>query len=374
MPKRGFDEVVLVTGYPSFVARQLVVQILQEQPNAFVRAIVQGKLEPAAQEHLASLPADQRIRVELIEGDVTHMDLGLSGATFRALAGEVDRIYHFAQLASPGVDRKTAEQVNIGGTHEALELARTSEHLKSFVHLSTAYVAGDRTGLVLEHELFAGQSFRNLIEETKARAERLVRESAPQVPSIILRPTMLVGDSRTGEIDRLDGPYLMVLLILSSPVEVAVPLPGRGHAPLHMLPVDFLVRASTALGRDPRAVGKTFHLVDPTPPTAKEAFALVARAGGRKGPRGFIPANLTKALLHTPGLERFARSPRAFLDQLVTDVRYDATNTKDLLGNSLHHPPFASYVDQLVAHVRSRVQERREQRQPVEAEVDDPLS
>jgi thioester reductase-like protein len=375
MPRHGFDEVILVTGYPAFTARQLVAHILTEQPGALVHAVVHGKLAEQAEEHLASLPAEQRVRVELIDGDAAHMDLGLPGRTFRALTAEIDRIYHFAQLTYLGVDSQAAEHLNIGGTREAIEVALACRGLRSFVHLSTAYVSGDRVGVVREDELSAGQHFRNTFEETKARAERLVASQRTRLPTVVLRPTMTVGDSRTGEVDRLDGPYLMVLLILSSPVELAIPLPGRGDAPLHMVPVDYVVRAAHALGQDARAVGRTFHLVDQRPPTAREAFELVARAGGRRGPRGFIPANLTKALLRTPGLERFARSPRAFVEQLITDVRYDATSTNELLdGRGITCPPFASYVDQLVAHVRSRVHERREQRPAEESEVDDPLS
>jgi hypothetical protein len=104
-------------------------------------------------------------------------------------------------------------------------------------------------------------------------------------------------------------------------------------------------------------------------------FELVAEAGGRRGPRGFIPANLTKALLKTPGLERYAKSPRSFVDQLVTEVRYDASETEDILaGTGITCPPFEAYVDKLVAFVRERVRERREQRHRTEAEVDDPLS
>ena len=196
-----------------------------------------------------------------------------------------------------------------------------------------------------------------------------------RMPVAVVRPTNVVGDSESGSIDRMDGPYLMILLILAAPADVAIPLPGRGDQPLHLVPIDYVTRAAHAIGRDARAPGKTFHITDPHPLTAKRVFELVAHASGRRSPRGFLPANLTKALLHTPGLERFAKSPRTFVDQLLTPVTFDTHNTDAVLeGSRIVCPPFETYVDKLVTFARERVRERREQRRSPEAEVADPLS
>ena len=374
MARQGYDEVVLLTGYPAFGARQMLARILDAEPRTLVYAVVRAKLARTADDHLATLPAAHRARVVLLDGDAAHMDLGLSGAELRVLAGEVDRIHHIAQVSYQGADRAAAELVNVGATREILELAAACHGLRALVHHSVAAVSGDRTGLVREDELEHGQKFRNVVEETKARAEKLVRASK-RVPWAIVRPTTLIGDSVTGEVERLDGPYLLVLLILTSPAEIAIPLPGRGDAPLHLVPVDWATRAAHHIGRDPRALGKTFHLVDPDPLTAKQVFELVARAGGKRSPRGFIPVNLTRALLATPGLERFAKSPRAFLDQLVTPVRYDARNADEILaGSGITCPAFATYVDAMVTYVRARVDERRAEQTAPAAEADDALS
>jgi hypothetical protein len=114
--------------------------------------------------------------------------------------------------------------------------------------------------------------------------------------------------------------------------------------------------------------------VDPQPLTTREVFELVARVGGKRGPRGSIPANLAKALLRAPGLERIAQSPRAFLETLTTRVTYDASNALDLLqalGVS-SCPPFESYVEKLVDYVQERLRQRRASRQ-IESEIEDPL-
>jgi thioester reductase-like protein len=377
MSRAGYDEVTLVTGFPSFLARRLATHILEHEPKTLVYAVVRAKLDRDARDTVSAWPKHFRDRFVMLEGDAAAMDLGLSGAEFRALSSEVDRIHHAAQVTYLGVDRRTARQLNVYGANEIVELAKACSSLKCLVFHSTTEVAGDRTGLVREDDLEAGQKFPTFVAETRARAERTARRAMANVPIAVVRPATIVGDSTTGEIDRFDGPYLLILLIVTSPAEIAIPLPGRGDTPLNLVPIDYVVRAAHAIGRASRATGKTFHLVDPNPVTAKRIFELVARAGGRRSPRGFIPTNLTKALLRTPGLERFAKSPRAFVERLATPVRFDARNADEVLaGSGIVCPPFETYVDKIVAYVQDKVREKRERRDFEGAEEDerDPLS
>jgi thioester reductase-like protein len=365
VPRPGYDDVVLLTGYPTLVARRVLDEVLASGGNPLVYAVVPQKAAAEADEYLGALERGGRERVVLLDGDPTYMDLGLSGAEFRQLTREVDYIHHCSQATYAGVDRRAAEQANVGATREVIELGAACQGLRCLVHHSTAFVAGDRTGTVFEDELERGQRFRTVYEETKARAEKLVRAAMAKLPAAIVRPTNVVGDSTTGAVDRLEGPYLLAVLLLVTPPDVALPLPGRGDALFHVVPVDYVARAAARIGRDPRAVGKTFHLVDPHPLTALQAFELVARAAGRRSPRGSLPVNFTKALLNTPGLERFSYNPRAFFEQLTTPVRFDAHNADALLaGSGVRCPPFEAYVDRMVAIVRERLRERREQKRP----------
>jgi thioester reductase-like protein len=373
MARAGYDEVVLLTGYPSFGARRMVEELVKGPSRTLVHAIVRAKSLTEAEAALDALPLEQRRRVNLIEGDAAAMDLGLSGAELRTLTPEIDRIHHMAQISYLGADRKLAEQVNVCGAREVLEVAELCTSLRCLVYHSTAQVSGDRTGLVLEDELDKGQTFRNAVEETLAHGERIVRAKMRKLPIAVVRPTIIVGDSHTGEVDRFDGPYFLILLIVTSPPELPLPLPGRGDALLHLVPIDYVVRAAQAIGRDPRAPGRTFHIGDPGPLTARRVFELVASAGGRRSPRGFIPANLTKALLRTPGLDRLAKSPRAFLEALATPVSYSFANTTELLADTdVRCPPFESYVEGLVEYVQHRLREKRA-RDRESAEVEDPL-
>jgi thioester reductase-like protein len=369
----------LVTGFPSsFLARRVVQKLLAAEPSTRITCVVQTKFAARAEQALGALGDAERQRVDLLEGDIAAMDLGLSGREFRALAQEVDVIHHCAAVTYLGADRRAAERVNVGGTREVVELAEAATSLSRLVHWSTALVSGARRGYVLESELLAPAGFRNAIEETRYRAERIVQEAGARVPATVLRPATIVGDSRTGEIDRFEGPYLLVQLLLSAPSDLRLPLPGRGDVPLNLVPVDYAVDAGCAIARDPRSVGRTFHLVDPHPLTTRAVFERLAHEAGRPSPRGSVPTRVAAALLRAPGLDRLAQAPRAFLEQLGTEVVYDARNTEELLARTgIACPPFEQYVGTLVDAVRRQQAARRAQvasELETVPEHDDPLA
>ena len=137
--------------------------------------------------------------------------------------------------------------------------------------MSTAYVAGTRTGVVYEHELSMGQGFKNHYESTKFQAEVWVREYMARVPTTILRPAIVVGDSKTGEPRSSTGPTSSSAP-WPRPKRSHRPPPsfGRADAPFNVVPVDFVVDAIAAAAKDPSAVGHTLHLVDPEPLSAQE--------------------------------------------------------------------------------------------------------
>lgn len=378
MPRAGYDTVFLVTGYPSLHARRMIEQIITSEPGSLVHVLVPPPAEPAEGPAAApelQLSAEQQARVVFIEGSPHAMDLGLSGAEFRQLTREVDRIHHLAHVGSSAVDARTAHTINVVGAAEILEFARAAPQLACLVFHSTAHVSGDRTGVVYEDDLACGQAFRAEADEARMRAEVLLRRSMREVPIAVVRPTTIVGD--TGENDRLEGIYLLVLLVVATPAEIAIPFPGRGDMPLNIVPLDYAIRAAHAIGRHPSAPGRTFHLADPNPLSARSVFELVTHAGGRRTARGSIPSNLAKALLRTPGIDRFARSPKAFVEQLTSNVRYDTRNTDQvLLSAGIVCPPFESYVDDLVNVVREHVKARQRRRESHvdEVEIDDALS
>lgn len=367
-------EVVLVTGAPGLQARMLVSEILRSEPETRVRIVARASDSSDVGAMLAALGRDAESRVEVTEGDPCAIDLGLAAHELRAFTAEITRIHHVAHVTRLGADGATCERENVGGTREILEVGSLSRRLRCLVLHSTVHVSGRRQGLVLEDELARGQRFHNAVEETAARAEKMARAAMPRVPVAVVRPAILTGDSTTGELDVADGIYLLVLLILTSPPDLPLPLVGKADHALQIVPVDFVARVSRMVGLDEKSPGRTFHLVDPAPPTLRRVFELVARAGGRGAPRSFVPANVTEALLRAPGIDRFAKSPRAFLETLATPVSYSQANTRELLASAdVRCPPFESYVDHLVAFVKARMLDRRARRERAADRAEDPL-
>lgn len=339
----------LVTGFPtSFLATRVVERLLRDARE--VCCVVQSKsLEHAASRKRAL--GDPK-RLHFVEGDSAALDLGLSGAEFNAVARDVREIHHCAAISYLGAPRGLAEATNIGSAREIVELAEAARSLRRLVFWSTALVSGARSGTVLEDELCDGP-FLNPIDETRMRAERIVREVADHVPTTILRPAIMVGDSKTGEVDRLEGPYLLVLLMLNAPQEIALPIPGRGDVPLNIVPIDYVVDAGFAILADPSSVGRGYHITDPKPLTAREVFERIAREVGRATPRGFVPTQVATRMLRAPGLGRF-NVPRTFLEQLATNVTWSDRAARPILSAAgLKCPSFEDYVGPMVDFVRA---------------------
>jgi dephospho-CoA kinase len=343
-------EVALVTGFPAFTARRMITKLLAAEPDTQLYVLARDKFAPEADHLLDELGATDR--AEVLVGDVCDMDLGLSSTEYRALSRELTWIHHLAGIYFMGVDDETMRRVNVGGTRTVLDLARDAARLERVVHWSTATVSGNRSGTVYEEDLDAGQKFHNGYERTKYEAEKLVRTAMRQLPITVVRPSIIVGDSKTGDIDRLDGPYYLMVLIATNASGLRLPILGRGEAPLHLVPIDYVIDAAWQVARSVGAAGKTFHIVDPNPMSARAVFEGVAEAAKTEKPRGHIPRPLARAVLRTPGLARLGRGPLTFLDLLDHTVHYDQTNTgQALAGTRLHCPPLADYLPVLVQHV-----------------------
>ena len=366
---QGKTGTYFVTGFPGFIGKRLVEHIVREEPKAHVYVLVQPKHLKEAQQIAAKLQGSGAT-VELLTGDIVDMHLGLSGEEYQRLCERVTHIYHLAAVFYLGVPKETAWRINVDGTRNVLELARDCEHLQRFNHFSSCHVSGDRLGVIAEDELDCGQGFRNVYEETKYQAEKLVQRAGGSLPITIYRPCSVVGDSQTGEIDRFEGPYYLGILLVTSPLVVPLPLPGNGVAPLNVVPVDYVVRAVWALSHDERAVGRTFHLVDPNPMSARRVYEHIAEKANKKLPRFNLSARAADVMMRLPVLEKLARPQRAALSYVNHLAIYNCHNTLELLdGTGIRCPPLASYLDQLVAYVREQYRQRREQA----SEVEDPL-
>ncbi len=360
---------VLVTGYPGFIGKRLVHRMLEEEPRQRLVLLVQPDSAARARAALEAVGARQ---AEVWEGDVARMHLGLSGGEFKELLRDVTGIWHLAAQSHLDADPGAIRRVNVEGTRNVLELARGARRLQRLHHFSTAFVSGTREGVILEDELEMGQRYRNAYEESKARAEGLVRRAMAEVPATVYRPSIVVGDSRTGEIDRFEGPYYLAILLVTSPLAVPLPLPGDGIAPLNVVPVDYAVAAALAVGRNPAGVGKTVHVVDPAPFSARRVYEMIASRVNRKLPPVSLPHRLVEAVLSLPVLERFSRQQRAAIEAVNHLAFYNPLNLLELLeGSGVRCPPITSYLDRLIEFARREIEKQRQAE--VEAAVEDPL-
>src|SRR5256885_7810910 len=257
---------VLFTGFPGFIGTRVVRALLTADPKLSVAAVVEPRMAARARDVAVRLDGQ---RIEVLEGDIGERGLGIAADRLDSLRSEVTIAYHLAAIYDLAVPLDTAQRVNVDGTGNVLEVCAGCKKLERLNYVSTAYVAGDRKGVVYEHELALGQGFKNHYESTKFQAELWVRDAMSRVPVTIYRPAIVVGDSQTGDTQKFDGPYYM-LRTISRADRWGRPMVqfGRANAAFNVVPVDYVVAAIVAAAGGPNSVGETLHLVDPEPLSA----------------------------------------------------------------------------------------------------------
>lgn len=338
----------LVTGFPGFIGRRLVRALLDESDDATVVAVVEPRMLDAAAGVAAEIGED---RIELVAGDIRERGLGLESADLDRLKAETTKVFHLAAIYNLAVPKELAQAVNVEGTGNVLELCEQMENLERLAYVSTAYVGGKRTGIVYEHELEMGQDFKNHYESTKFQAEVWVRQMLDKVPTTILRPAIVVGDSQTGETEKFDGPYYILRTISRMDKRgMAATQFGDSNASFNVVPVDYIVKAIVAAAGEQSTLGETLHLVDPDPLSSLELFEIFSRLYAGRELRGKVPAGLVKGALRIRKIsEQFGGAPPESIEYLNHPVTYDTRRAVDLLGPlGLAPPPFPEYAQAIV--------------------------
>ena len=321
----------LLTGFPHLLTRHLAEAILARTPDIPVALLVQERYAEQARQLYGE-------HARVFVGDNAAMHLGLSTPEYKELTQTCTDVVHAA-----GID----DSRDAHGTRAVLDLALDCRHLRRLTHFSTVFVSGDRKGIVAEDELSSGQAFRTPWEHACFEGEILVRRAMGQLPCSVLRPSLLLEEA-------FEGPFAPAMRVVVSPLEDPLPLPGDGAAPLHVVPVEFVVASAMAIHHDARAVGRTFHLVDPNPPSVRRVYELVAQRAGKALPKAPLAARLGDALRNLPVVDRLAREQRpaaAWLEQLAF---YTSRNTQELVPG-LHCPPMEHWIDKLIDLARAKV-------------------
>ena len=285
---------VLVTGGSGFLGGYVVRDLLDAGFDTVV-VLMRGRDADEAAQRLralwwerSELAGEVGHRVRVVCGDICADRLGLAAAEYEALASEVTHIVHAAAEIGVNETAQRFGEVNVGGTCNVLLFADACTRngtLQRFVHVSTAYVAGMREGTVREDDL-ANAGFNSLYEQSKFGAELLVRDVAERIPSCIVRPAQIVGDSATGFAATFNTLYYPLKLYLKGKLPI---VPVSAQQKLNMVPVDCVAHLVVRALTDPHAAGKTFHAVIPSDnqPTVGEMLAFV-RAWAQRN-LGFDP-------------------------------------------------------------------------------------
>lgn len=350
----ALEETIFLTGFPGFIAGRLVKRLAVE--GARFLLLVQPDFIERAHQEIAHISAESGVpatNFQILTGDITRPDLGLSQTDLEKAKKETTLLFHLAAIYDLGVPRELAMRVNVEGTRHVnrFALERLSK-LRHYHYVSTCYVAGLRKGFILETELKHEAGFRNFYEETKYLAETEVEELKLKLPVTIHRPSVVCGDSRTGETAKYDGIYYLIHYLRMQPSLLTLFNIGNSNVHLNLVPVDFVVEALTALAHDERAIGATVQLADPAPLTSKELFDAIARTFVDRGSRITIPARLVYRILMLPFSSKISGLPRSAVPYFFLEQTYDTTRASALLApHGVHCPAFPQYVDRLVAFV-----------------------
>jgi thioester reductase-like protein len=348
------DETFLVTGFPGFIANRLLERLAARDTRFIL--LVQPALMSRAEEDIGQIARESGRAVSdfaLVEGDISQPDLGLHPDDLDLVRDFTTRVFHLAALYDLAVQRELAIRVNVGGTRNVLELARSLPKLKHLHHVSTCYVAGKREGRILETELKHDASFRNFYEESKYLSELEVEAAKADLPITIHRPAVVCGDSQTGETAKYDGVYYLIHYLLRWPGGLSQLNIGNHKVSLNLVPVDFVVNAMAALAWDASAIGKTVQLADPNPLTTNQLFNSIAHAinGGRS--RITVPRSWVNFLLMLPPSPAITGLPHRAVPYFFLRQTYDSSDAQSLLTpRGITCPPFETYVDKVVEFAR----------------------
>jgi len=329
------SEAVLLTGATGFLGSRIASRLL-ERDGTTVLALVRAQDDSSATRRLTrawwdlpGLASAVGGRVEVLRGDVSEPRLGLAEVAYASLVKRVTHIIHTAADMRLDGPIEELRRANVQGTANVLELARAvqADHgLTRLSHVSTAYVAGGRVGPVPEDSLTDEWGFSSRYELSKYEGELLVKAAKAELPISVLRPGLVVGDSRTGAIKTFNTLYFPLRLYLTGQLRV---LPARGSLRVNMVPVDYVADAVAHLTFEPGAEGLNFHLTAPhgSLPTARELLDAVrewaaAHLGFRPPRAVFVPMPVPASRGRYRTQRALARKDKGIFDALVALAPY----------------------------------------------------
>jgi nucleoside-diphosphate-sugar epimerase len=349
----SFTQSIFVTGFPGFIAGRLLERIAEADTQFFL--LVQPQFVDTAMKSVEKVAASKGVPLEnfaLVQGDITKQNLGVNEADLSTIRAETTDIFHLAAAYDLAIKKDAAYAVNLEGTKNVNAFARSVWGLHRYNYVSTCYVAGKRKGEILESELKHDAGFRNFYEETKYLAETEVENLKGDLPATIFRPSVVVGDSQTGETAKYDGIYYLIQYLRKWPQFLRMINVGNDKVRLNLVPVDFVVESLAVLSLDENATGKTIALADPAPLTTAELFDLIAEKLTGKLSSIKPPPKLVELSLRTPISPPITGLPHHGVPYFFLSQTYDTSVAEELLAPfHVSCPNFRDYIGNLLEFV-----------------------
>jgi len=351
-----------VTGATGFIGRHLVEELLKRDGDVYV--LVRASSLDRLEERMAQWGAPGRVHP--VTGDLTEPWLGLADAQVEELRGKVDHVFHLAAVYDMAADAERNEAANVGGTRHAVELANAIE-AGAFHHVSSIAAAGLFKGLFREDMFDEGQKLDHPYHRTKFESERIARTET-RVPWRVYRPAIVVGSSKTGEMDKIDGPYYFFKAIQKARAALPqwFPLVGPELGDTNIVPVDYVAAALDHIAHEPGLDGQAFHLCDRHSMSSGEVINTFARAAHAPRFALRIDRRLTAALpkgtismaMKLPAVRGVRRGlladygiPDDVLEYVGLTAEFDTRDTERALeGSGIEVPPLEGYAWRLWDH------------------------
>lgn len=346
---------VFLTGATGFLGSHLASHLLEEGHH--VTALARGSRNAPARDRvlevLREVGTTHFENLEVLEGDISLPGLGLKEADKQKVISSSCEVWHCAaSLSFQHEDRDEIFRMNVGGTRNILEIVEQIR-TRRLQHVSTAYVAGNRPDVALETEINVGQTFKNPYEESKCEAEMLIADSHRRgvIEASVYRPSIVIGDSRSGRITHFHGVYAFMRLLWAALERLRRRMPEGGlinlplrvlaneNTTLNFVPIDYVVNGMVEIARKASSVGGTYHLANPVPTENRlwlPHICNLMRVQGIQlvGEHSFLKTPMTK-------LEAIFQEKMAFYYQyLQGEPRFDCRRALDALSHTgIECPP-----------------------------------
>ncbi|MDD5323911.1 MAG: SDR family oxidoreductase, partial [Polaromonas sp.] len=351
-----------VTGATGFIGKRLVKKLLERKGSTvhFLLRKESADKVAALREFWGLTTPASAARAIAVHGDLTGKKLGVSSGDIKKLKGQVTHFYHLAAVYDLGADEESQIAVNIEGTRNAVEFAKSID-AGHFHHVSSIAAAGLYEGVFREDMFEEAENYDHPYFRTKHESEKIVRNEC-KVPWTVFRPAMVVGDSSTGEMDKIDGPYYFFKLIqrMRQLLPPWMPIVGLEGGRINIVPVDFVVAALDRISHQTGIEKKCFHLVDPVGYRVGDVLDIFSRAA--HGPKmnlfinaallGFIPKSVKKGLMALAPVRRIRNAvlkdlglPGGMLNFVNYPTRFDCREALAALkGSGIECPNLRDYA------------------------------